>query len=490
MDTELNSPPHDDGGDTTTTFQKPSNDGASRKYRRRALADDGSSSSDGSPERNQSPNPKHSRGDIRKDSEPVHVRKEDRRESDRSRYGRGGVDSHKRDRYSRDDNYGSKRDEYNRHGRDAHRSSYDPRGGRHSERRRVETEHSRSRNDSDRHSRDKYSNSGHRVNSNEKGEDLSSGRRQADSRVGDKEKDYVRGRDFEDEKRGSRWSFGDRHSRDERKEHEDPEIRKEKDVHVKSPRDRSDDKCLATENRDTHSKKLKGFISAGSTNEEKQTSILKPEPGDVDAAKVAAMQAAELVNKNLVGTGYLTTDQKKKLLWGKKKSTASEESAHRWDNASALIGDPERQEKFNKLMSLRLRWCIIVGCESEYSKPRAEPERSRGGEAERVADGPREAVHSRVKEERWTNSRVRSLNLFGKLFSYSRLLLSNLVASSFCTLLLLPNSLITVTSMCVRIKCSNHVLRPPEFGFASDLKSEISNCCRVFFFYIFGRRLK
>jgi hypothetical protein len=56
------------------------------------------------------------------------------------------------------------------------------------------------------------------------------------------------------------------------------------------------------------------------------------------------------VNKNLVGTGYLTTDQKKKLLWGKKKSTASEESAHRWDNASALIGDPERQEKFNKLM--------------------------------------------------------------------------------------------------------------------------------------------
>ncbi|CAE6076465.1 unnamed protein product [Arabidopsis arenosa] len=357
MDTELNSPPHDDGGDTTTTFRKPSNDGASRKYRRRALADDGSSSSDGSPERNQSPNPKHSRGDIRKDSEPVHVRKEDRRESDRSLYGRGGVDSHKRDGYSRDDNYGSKRDEYNRHGRDAHRSSYDPRGGRHSDRRRVETEHSRSRNDSDRHSRDKYSNSGHRVNSNEKGQDLSSGRRHADSRVEDKEKDYVRGRDFQDEKRGSRWSFGDRYSRDERKEHEDPEIRKEKDVHVKSPRDRSDDKCLATENRDTHSKKLKGFISekftTGSTNEEKQTSILKPEPGDVDAAKVAAMQAAELVNKNLVGTGYLTTDQKKKLLWGKKRSTASEESAHRWDNASALIGDPERQEKFNKLMGVK-----------------------------------------------------------------------------------------------------------------------------------------
>jgi len=34
--------------------------------------------------------------------------------------------------------------------------------------------------------------------------------------------------------------------------------------------------------------------------EEKQTSILKPSPGDVDAAKVAAMQAAELGNTVLM----------------------------------------------------------------------------------------------------------------------------------------------------------------------------------------------
>ncbi|KAI9121563.1 hypothetical protein K1719_008596 [Acacia pycnantha] len=40
---------------------------------------------------------------------------------------------------------------------------------------------------------------------------------------------------------------------------------------------------------------------------------------DLNSAKVAAMKAAELVNKNLVGTGAgcLTTDQKKKLLWDK-----------------------------------------------------------------------------------------------------------------------------------------------------------------------------
>ncbi|ESQ44409.1 hypothetical protein EUTSA_v10005957mg [Eutrema salsugineum] len=454
MDAELNSPPQD-GGDSSAAFRKQSNDGSSRKYRRRALADDGSSSSDGSPERNQSPNSKHSRGDIRKNSEPGFARENDRRDTERSRYGRGGVDSHRHDRHSRDDNYRSKRDEYKRRERDAPRSSRDSKGGHHFDHRRGETEHSRSRNDSDRHSRDKYSNSGHRINSNEKGEDLSSdravsGRRHADSGVEDKEKDYV--------KRGSRWSFGDRKSRDE-KEHEDPEIDKEKDVHVKSPRNRSDGN-FATENRDTHSKKLKGFISEkftrGNTNEEKQTSSLKTPAigagnqgvtlqshpkeaevsGDVNAAKVAAMQAAELVNKNLVGTGYLTTDQKKKLLWGKKKSTATEENqpAHRWD--SALIGDRERQEKFNKLMSLRLRWCIIVGCEREYGKSRAEPERSPSREAERVANGPREAVHSRVKEERRTHCRVRSLNLFGKLFSNSSCLLlylRALVASPFCT---------------------------------------------------------
>ncbi|XP_013663395.2 arginine/serine-rich coiled-coil protein 2 isoform X1 [Brassica napus] len=445
MDTELNSPPHEGGA----AFKKPSSDGSGRKYRRRALADDGSSSSDGSPERDQIP--KLSRADVGKVS---HARREDRGESDdRSRrYGRGGIDRHSRDD---DHHYRSKRDEYNRHHeRDGARSSRDSR----SDHRRSDNEHNRSRNDSDRHSRRKH----------------------ADSRAEDKEKDYV--------KRGSRQS------RDE-KAHEDLD-NKEKDVHAKSPRDRPDG--ASTENRDAHSKKLKGFVSEkfthGNTNaEEKHTSRFKPalgsgnqdlslqshskgaEPsGDVDAAKVAAMQAAELVNKNLVGTGYLTTDQKKKLLWGKKKSTATEEPAHRWD--SALVGDRERQEKFNKLMSLRLRWCIIVGCERrECSKPRAEPERSPSREAERVAEGSRETVHSRIKEERRTYGGVRSLNMFDKLSSYSRLFvyLKTLVASPFCNLLLLMSKpLITVVnSMCVRITFGKPCLRPLEleFDFDSDL---------------------
>ncbi|CAK9184058.1 unnamed protein product [Ilex paraguariensis] len=47
----------------------------------------------------------------------------------------------------------------------------------------------------------------------------------------------------------------------------------------------------------------------------------------------------------------MSTDQKKKLLWGSKKSTTTEETAHPWD--TALFGDRERQEKFNKLMGLK-----------------------------------------------------------------------------------------------------------------------------------------
>jgi len=31
------------------------------------------------------------------------------------------------------------------------------------------------------------------------------------------------------------------------------------------------------------------------------------------------------VNQNLVGTGFMTADQKKKLLWGSKKSSNTEE---------------------------------------------------------------------------------------------------------------------------------------------------------------------
>ncbi|XP_010542828.1 PREDICTED: arginine/serine-rich coiled-coil protein 2 isoform X1 [Tarenaya hassleriana] len=447
MDTEMDSPAHDIG-DSRTAFRKPSNDSANRKYRRRSQVNDGSTSSDGSPEwyRNSSPN--HSRGDVRKVSEPNNARKDDRRESDRdygrTRHGRGD-DSYRHDRYSKheDNKHEKDADENSRKYRSSpSRSSRDSRGGHHSDRRRVEPEHSRSRSDSDRHSRDKYSSSGHRSKDLEKGEEQSSnragsGRKHADSRSSEKEKDYAGSRDRLNEKRDYLRSSSDRQFRDDKRKYEDSDMNKEKDTRFKSPRDRFEDKSgFASEKLDTQSKKLKGFCSekfadGKSDAEEKLLPSSKPaivvcekkstgqssskEPGlsgDIDAAKVAAMKAAEMVNKNLVGTGYLTTDQKKKLLWGNKKSEAAEETAHRWD--SALIGDRERQEKFNKLMSLRLPWYIwpIVGCEGQH-KNRGGPERARSPcrEAEGNADGSGEAVHSWTSPKRWTYCRIRSLIL-------------------------------------------------------------------------------
>ncbi|KAJ8760145.1 hypothetical protein K2173_011001 [Erythroxylum novogranatense] len=132
---------------------------------------------------------------------------------------------------------------------------------------------------------------------------------------------------------------------------------------------------------------------------------------DLNAAKVAAMKAAELVNKNLTGAGFMSTEQKKKLLWGNKKSTTPEEqSGHRWE--TSMIGDRERQEKFNKLMSLRLPWYIwpIVGCERQCQGGSAIRRPSSSGEAKRTSDGFREAVHCWTPAQRWSHSWIGSLN--------------------------------------------------------------------------------
>ncbi|XP_021297471.1 arginine/serine-rich coiled-coil protein 2 isoform X1 [Herrania umbratica] len=137
---------------------------------------------------------------------------------------------------------------------------------------------------------------------------------------------------------------------------------------------------------------------------------------DINAAKVAAMKAAELVNRNLIGAGHsnMTTEQKKKLLWGSKKSTPAEESGHRWD--TALFGDRERQEKFNKLMSLRLPWYLwpIVGCE-RGGEGGAETRESRwqwspsSREAAGTPAGFGETVHRWAPTKGWSHCWIRSL---------------------------------------------------------------------------------
>ncbi|KAJ7559799.1 hypothetical protein O6H91_04G102000 [Diphasiastrum complanatum] len=79
-------------------------------------------------------------------------------------------------------------------------------------------------------------------------------------------------------------------------------------------------------------------------------------PNDLATAKLAAMKAAELVNKNLGVAGFMSADQKKKLLWGAKKSITEQEpviaaGTNRWDTVH--FADRGRQEKFNKLMGVK-----------------------------------------------------------------------------------------------------------------------------------------
>ncbi|XP_018679666.2 uncharacterized protein LOC135618529 isoform X1 [Musa acuminata AAA Group] len=131
---------------------------------------------------------------------------------------------------------------------------------------------------------------------------------------------------------------------------------------------------------------------------------------DVNSAKVAALKAAELVNRNLVGfggVGFLSTDQKKKLLWGNKKNTSTEESSSRWD--SHLFPDQDRQEKFNRLMSLRLPLWLwpIVGCEGHCGF-RVQTGQQRWKRPCKETGGARyrsgEAIYCWSPTKRWSNS--------------------------------------------------------------------------------------
>lgn len=107
---------------------------------------------------------------------------------------------------------------------------------------------------------------------------------------------------------------------------------------------------------DTKTAKSKDTImvpEAQGTSEPSNSTATEAEVAhDLNAAKIAAMKAAELVNKNLGVSGYMSADQKKRLLWGSKKATAVEESgSNQWNMAH--FTDPDRQEKFNKLMGVK-----------------------------------------------------------------------------------------------------------------------------------------
>lgn len=177
---------------------------------------------------------------------------------------------------------------------------------------------------------------------------------------------------------------GQKQPKDEKKKYDEWKTDRHKDRYNRESREQFEDKTVvASENQESAAKKPKLVSLEKSTDygkdvsrfstavaDMKQSSSSKlaqdiadkvtPEhaflnnsevANDLNAAKIAAMKAAELVNRNLVGVGYMSADQKKKLLWGSKKSTTAEESGHHWD--TALFSDRERQEKFNKLMGVK-----------------------------------------------------------------------------------------------------------------------------------------
>ncbi|XP_042003041.1 arginine/serine-rich coiled-coil protein 2-like [Salvia splendens] len=357
-------------------FRKPSNDAANRKYRRRSPVG-GSSSSDGSPRNRHSLSPAPSR------KETARVDDKRKRDDDRNQSGRSDEPYKSSDWHSSRSHY--RQDD--RISRDRHVDNYD-RGHAKSS---YHSRDSRGNNNLDYSRSDKYHKSRDYANeadtcSHGKSDGLRSSNRDKDSydRAGSgwrhaaiEERDWDRDRDRSREGRADHYgktdnkkSFVDLKSdcspayEESRGLRNDSFARKDSSVcHVKEAAWR-DGKQLDSESHANDEKRRddgRGTYKEQVNRESKENSddmSIKgtSEPcvtdSDIDAARIAAMKAAELVNKNLVGTGYMSTDQKKKLLWGNKKSSATEEStAHRWD--TPMFGDRERQEKFNKLMGVK-----------------------------------------------------------------------------------------------------------------------------------------
>lgn len=341
-----------ENNETKPEFRKLTNDAANRKYRRHSPVA-GSSEEDGSPKRDHS-----SRGNSK-------VSDFERRNGDRvndktSSRSRGG-DSY---RHSSRSNH-SRHDDHSRHGKYA---DDDDRGHAKPPSRstRESSDYNRSRDyyrDADRYSRDRSDAADRKYKTGYDG--------RHGSRYDDRDR-RARDRDGRDEKRDHRSSRDHRSDRttyneDSRGNQTDSSKRESGEL-----KDKNDelDGHEASESQDLAVKRAKfnlGETDAREVDERhtsaknggehvvkvtaEQVTVNVPGTTTVDAAKVAAMKAAELVNKNLSSTGFMTADQKKKLLWGSKKNSSTEESSHRWD--TTMFPDRERQEKFNKLMGLK-----------------------------------------------------------------------------------------------------------------------------------------
>ncbi|XP_023731614.1 uncharacterized protein LOC111879398 isoform X2 [Lactuca sativa] len=412
MDSDLHSPV--DSGGAKAAFHKPSNDSSNRKYRRRSPVS-GSSSSDVEPTRDRSSTPTHSlqrKDDNRDYKRSRYSSSNSNRHSDRRSYNDRRHDDHKRrDKYADEDQ------------KSFHKGCY-----------------------SDKYSRDRSDGSGHRGRDRDKrdekrdyprtskggkSESLPTFEESRGHRSGHhnhhKDTSWRDSKELDDTKYGGRFEKGKSYNQ---------EGRELKDRHFKEPKELVDDKTVlaarkskfsmdkdpefskdgskhvgvANEVQSSSSKQGQEFVGKATVEQE----FVKD--SDIDAAKIAAMKAAELVNRNLIGTGIMSTDQKKKLLWGSKKSTATEESGHKWD--TSMFSDRERQEKFKKLMSLRLYWYIwpIVGCKSGPQSGCSGCHSCR--EAERASDGLGETVHCWPSSQRWPYCWLRPLIFFYLLYMF------------------------------------------------------------------------
>ncbi|KAL3819694.1 hypothetical protein ACJIZ3_005599 [Penstemon smallii] len=347
-----------ENADSKEGFRKPLNDAANRKYRRRSPVCGSSSSSDGSPQHERRSYPVPSRDDNAK-AAGDRQKKDESRELNRDR--QSSRSYHRHDDHGRRD---KRVDDYDRgYSKPSYRSGRDLRDLDYS-RRDKEFRSRDYQGDVDKYSREKSDGSGNRRKNKDSSDRAGSGRRHDD--IEDTNKDILRHREDrggQDGKKDHR-SFGERskeasrrdakevdakrYTMEEKRSYDDRD--KNKEQHNLDPEKISDDvNAFSRKDQDSVAKKSKisSFDNTvPGTNGASEKACVTD--SDIDAAKVAAMKAAELVNKNLIGTGYMSTDQKKKLLWGNKKNTTTEESTHRWD--AATFGDRERQEKFNKLM--------------------------------------------------------------------------------------------------------------------------------------------
>ncbi|XP_074568163.1 uncharacterized protein LOC141824735 [Curcuma longa] len=356
--------------DVKPSFRKPTNDATGRKYRRRLpLGRSDSSSSDGSPTRERSCSPLPYKDDLAQMSSDQR-RNEAGRElerdshSTRSRSSRDHESEKHKEKYSYSNPHEFKRpDAYSRHDRQTdendrnyQRSSRSTRNDRLSGRH-VEISERRNKED---------------ARDYDKGFEKTDSRRKL-SRQYDSEHDRYKERDSHEYRntyhrnppvcKNDTASNKEHHAHVDRKRkyHEregDKHERKtlfsqqEKNVDEASENaDKNNQSPSSREVKDVQHDKL-WLSNSRPVGETDSTNKNADGANLVSSAKFAAIQAAELVNKNLVGSGgvgCLSTDQKKKLLWGNKKNS-SQESSSSWDH---LFSDQERQEKFNRLMGVK-----------------------------------------------------------------------------------------------------------------------------------------